>query len=311
MLAATPPTTPTPPSYDFPQGQPPGRKSAARHSILPAGGCPLALVARPARTLRRLGLTPAQARAKGFATLWTSASPLALASSLCALSSRKGVSRIRLSLQIHSRTITHAINMGAVKTNIILIDFENVQPKDLASLQGKPFQIKVFCGANQSKIPFDLADQLQRLGPDAEYIRIQGTGRNALDFHIAYYIGEISAQTPGATFNIISKDKGFEPLIKYLATNKKITCHLLPSIAGLPASTPAPKPPATDRTQKVADGLLSRKEARPRKLKTLTAFIKGQLNNQATETAVAEVIARLNQAGMSTGAEGNLTWPST
>jgi len=198
-----------------------------------------------------------------------------------------------------------------VKTNIILIDFENVQPKDLASLQGKQFQIKVFCGANQSKIPFDLADQLQRLGPDAEYIRIQGTGRNALDFHIAYYIGEISARSPGATFYIISKDKGFEPLIKYLSTNKKITCHLLPSLAGLPGSTPAAPPSPAGRIQKVAHGLLTRKDARPRKLRTLTTFVKGQLNNQATDAAVAEVIARLNQAGMSTGAEGNLTWPST
>jgi hypothetical protein len=197
-----------------------------------------------------------------------------------------------------------------VKTNIILIDFENVQPQDLASLQGKQFQIKVFCGANQSKIPLDLADQLQRLGPDAEYIRIQGTGRNALDFHIAYYIGEISAQAPGATFYIISKDKGFEPLIKYLGTKKKITCHLLPSLAGLPASTPPAPPPTADRLQKVADGLLTRKEARPRKLKTLTTFVKGQLNNQATDAAVAEVIARLTQAGLSTGTEGNLTWPS-
>jgi len=202
------------------------------------------------------------------------------------------------------------MNTGTVKTNIVLIDFENVQPKNLASFQGKQFQIKVFCGANQSKIPFDLADQLQRLGPDAEYIRIEGTGRNALDFHIAYHIGHISAQSPAATFYIISKDKGFEPLIKYLATKKKITCHLVSSLAGLPASKPAVPPPAADRIQKVADGLLTRKEARPRKLNTLTAFVKGQLNNQATEAAVTEVIARLTQAGVSTGAEGNLTWPS-
>ena len=80
---------------------------------------------------------------------------------------------------------------GQLKTSIILIDFENVQPKDLTSLRGRPFKTKVFCGANQTKIPFDLAAELQPLGPDAEYIRIQGTGPNALDFHIAYYIGRL------------------------------------------------------------------------------------------------------------------------
>lgn len=196
-----------------------------------------------------------------------------------------------------------------VKANIVLIDFENVQPKDLATLSGTSFQIRIFCGAHQNKIPIEMADQLQRLGPDAQYIRIQGTGKNALDFHIAYYIGRLSAQCPGATFYIISKDKGFEPLIKHLAA-QNTACHLLPSLAGLPGSAPAAKPPALDRIQKVADGLLTRKEAKPRKLKTLTAFIKGQLHNQATDAAVAEVLARLTQGGLSAGAEGQLTWPS-
>lgn len=198
------------------------------------------------------------------------------------------------------------MSSGTARTNFILIDFENIQPKELENLQGRPFQIKVFCGANQSKVPFDLANQLQRLGPDAEYIRIEGTGRNALDFHIAYYIGHISALSPGATFIVISNDQGFAPLIKYLATEKKITCHLLSSLAGLPA----PPPPGTDRLQKIADGLLARKEARPRKLKTLAAFIKAQLNIHCDDTVVAEVIARLTRAGMSAGSEGNLTWPT-
>ncbi len=196
-----------------------------------------------------------------------------------------------------------------MKTTIILIDFENVQPKDLASLRGRPCQTKVFCGANQTRIPLDLAAQLQPLGPNAEYIRIQGAGPNALDFHIAYYIGRLSAKFPNATFYIISKDKGFEPLIKHLET-QNITCRLLPSLAGVPGMPPAPAPQAPDRIQKVADGLLTLKEARPRKLKTLTAFIKTQLNNQATDAAVSEVIARLSQAGMSAAPEGKLTWPS-
>jgi hypothetical protein len=51
----------------------------------------------------------------------------------------------------------------------------------------------------------DLAAELQPLGPDAEYIRIQGTGRNALDFHIAYYIGCLSAASPGSTIYIVCR----------------------------------------------------------------------------------------------------------
>ena len=69
-------------------------------------------------------------------------------------------------------------------------------------------------------------------------------------------------------------------------------------------------PSSPDRIQKVADSLLNRKDARPRKLKTLTAFIKGQLNDRATDAAVNDVVARLTQAGMSTQPDGKLTWPS-
>ncbi len=217
--------------------------------------------------------------------------------------------QIRLSPHRAKRTIRAEPIAGQLKTSIILIDFENVQPKDLTSLRGRPFKTKVFCGANQIKIPFDLASELQPLGPDAEYVRIQGTGRNALDFHIAYYIGRLAAESPGATFLIVSKDTGFDPLIKHLKT-QNITCHRLPSLSDIPGLASAQAPSSPDRIQKVADSLLNRKDSRPRKLKTLTAFIKGQLNDRATDAAVNDVVARLTQAGMSTQPDGKLTWPS-
>ena len=55
---------------------------------------------------------------------------------------------------------------------------------------------------------------MQSLGADAEYVRIEGNGPNALDFHIAFYIGNIAAKDPDCYFHIISKDTGFDPLIK-------------------------------------------------------------------------------------------------
>ena len=81
-----------------------------------------------------------------------------------------------------------------MKTNYILIDYENVQPKSLAVLKGHDFKVIVFVGANQTKIPIDLAKAMQALGSSGEYIIISGNGPNALDFHIAYYIGELAAK---------------------------------------------------------------------------------------------------------------------
>jgi hypothetical protein len=93
-------------------------------------------------------------------------------------------------------------------TNYVLVDFENVQPSNLEVLKQHPFKVMVFVGANQTKIPFDLAAAMQALGDAGQYIKIAGTGKNTLDFHIAYYVGELAAKDPNAYFYIISRDTG-------------------------------------------------------------------------------------------------------
>jgi hypothetical protein len=107
-----------------------------------------------------------------------------------------------------------------LKTNYVLIDFESVQPSSLDLLNHNNFKLFVFVGANEVKLPFEIADCIQRLGERAKYIKISGTGPNALDFHIAYYIGRTAATDPAAYFHIISKDAGFDPLITHLRANK-------------------------------------------------------------------------------------------
>jgi hypothetical protein len=52
---------------------------------------------------------------------------------------------------------------------------------------------------------------MQRLGEHARYVRIGGTGRNALDFHLAFYLGELVQRDPGGVFRVVSKDGGFDP----------------------------------------------------------------------------------------------------
>src|SRR4029079_11789301 len=99
-----------------------------------------------------------------------------------------------------------------MRTNFVLVDFENVQPKDLGLLKDGPFKVKVFLGPNQSKVPVALATGLQALGSNAEYVIVETAGRNALDFHVACFMGVLSSQDPTAFFHIISKDSGFDPL---------------------------------------------------------------------------------------------------
>ena len=107
-----------------------------------------------------------------------------------------------------------------MRINYVLIDLENVQPASLAGLEADFFKVLIFVGASQTKIPFELASAAQRLGERAAYIKIAGNGINALDFHIAYYIGRLSQQDPTAYFHIISKDTGFDTLIQHLKAQK-------------------------------------------------------------------------------------------
>jgi hypothetical protein len=44
-----------------------------------------------------------------------------------------------------------------MRTNYILIDYENVQPKNLSILKYHDFRVIVFVGASQTKITFELA----------------------------------------------------------------------------------------------------------------------------------------------------------
>jgi len=88
-------------------------------------------------------------------------------------------------------------------------------------------------GANQAKVSVEVAKALQPLGSNAEYVQISGNGPNAVDFHIAFTIGEISKSDESARFHIISKDSGFDPLIEYLRT-KGIVAQRSAEIPGVP-----------------------------------------------------------------------------
>jgi len=117
-------------------------------------------------------------------------------------------------------------------TNYVLVDFENVQPDTLASLAEGQFKVKVFVGAAQAKgrISFELSHSMQKLGASAEYVKIARSGPNAVDMHIAYFVGRLIERERDAVIHIISKDTDFDPLLEYLRASG-VTCKRSKSIA--------------------------------------------------------------------------------
>ncbi len=96
----------------------------------------------------------------------------------------------------------------------LLVDFENVS-KIGAHAPVENLKIKIFLGA-QSKVKADFLNKILEMSDHVELIRITGNGPNALDFHIAYYLGILTTQHEGAELRILSKDKGFDPLVEHL-----------------------------------------------------------------------------------------------
>lgn len=184
-----------------------------------------------------------------------------------------------------------------MRTNFVLVDFENVQPKDLGLLKDGHFKVKVFLGPSQSKIPVALATTLQSLGSNAEYVILETAGNNALDFHVAYYIGLLSTEDPTAYFHIISKDSGFDPLIKHLK-GKKIFAQRSTCIADIPYFKP--NLPATPEAQieiVVAD-LIRRKASKPRTQKTLLSTLHALFKKELSEEQLTQLFTSLCSRGV-------------
>lgn len=101
----------------------------------------------------------------------------------------------------------------------ILIDFENVQPEasQLNGLDDDSCHIWLFLGKLQQKtLSVELCEALCRFGKNVHFVRVAKTGKNALDFYLAYYLGKITEQDNEALVCILSRDSGFDVLVEHL-----------------------------------------------------------------------------------------------
>ena len=109
----------------------------------------------------------------------------------------------------------------------ILVDFENVQPTaaDIGLVRGDGVRLTIFRGPGQMKYSADLAEAWQPLGANVTFIRCAKAGRNAVDMHIAFYLGELvaaqerAAAGKGARFVVVSRDTDFDPLLLHIRSH--------------------------------------------------------------------------------------------
>lgn len=183
-----------------------------------------------------------------------------------------------------------------MRTNYVLIDYESVQPEALAALEAEHFKVFVYVGANQAKVTFEAAAAMQKMGSRAEYIKISGNGPNALDFHIAFYIGQLSSVDPTAYFHIISKDTGFDPLIQHLKTKKMFAARWR-DVSDIPLVKVANTKSPAEKISVIVANLQQRGTSKPRTVKTLLSTVNSIFQKKLTEQELAALQKELEAKG--------------
>lgn len=194
---------------------------------------------------------------------------------------------------------------------ILFVDYENVQKLDLAKLPAD-IRVQIFVGTSQSRVPMELVKQAQAFGDRLQWIQIDGQGHNALDFHLAFYLGKTFALQPAAQCVILSRDTGFDTLVRHL-TAQGFSCRRVENQVGIEKApvikTVAPKPQAapvaakpTARKTKIVAKKQAKVDAAPEaKLKRVIDILKKspKENRPRRRTSLATVIESYFQKELS------------
>ncbi len=104
----------------------------------------------------------------------------------------------------------------------LLVDFENLQPppEHVARVRGENSHLWVFHGPHQNKFDAAMVNAWKPLGDRLQLVQSSKNGKNALDFHIAYYLGVLYKQDVVAScrssYIVVTGDGGFDALFDFM-----------------------------------------------------------------------------------------------
>jgi hypothetical protein len=214
--------------------------------------------------------------------------------------------------------------------NHIFVDFENVHEVEHSVIGQESVRLTLLLGPNQKKLDADLVEKLLQHASSVHLVRLTNSGRNALDFTLAYYVGRAAVLDPSGFFHIISRDTGYDPLVAHLRNNHvwarrhpdfaSLQSLLNPSApaASAPALPPAPVPAKNvvapkpskaakqqaqlalvldEHATRALEHLKSHPKNRPAREKTLTRHVLALFGNKITEAEATDVTEALRHAG--------------
>ena len=178
---------------------------------------------------------------------------------------------------------------------VLLVDYENVGRVDLRAI---PADVRVafFFGASQRTVPTAFFKSALQLRERFVPIDIEGRGKNALDFHIAFYLGEYLTTAPQTRCVILSNDKGFDPLIQHLRGRKFSVQRVSTLEEGFPSTEPSraaggPKSVTLDAAVEWLSAM--QKNRRPRRRKGLVAHLHSHFGHKLPESDIQKLVDAL------------------
>ncbi|MCW1884855.1 PIN domain-containing protein [Luteolibacter flavescens] len=212
--------------------------------------------------------------------------------------------------------------------NHFFVDFENVKEKDLPVLGREDHIVYLFLGPLHKKLDVGMVERLLQNSQAVKMIRSPRPGKNALDFVLAYHLGQAVQTDPRGIFHLISRDEGFDSLVDLLkgrgvrvkrhdswaalespkpAENGNHAASRTGDLNGGPATNGSGRVPESDEeaeasaisygAEKFLRNLKKSAKNRPKKKSTLVSHAKSMLDKDAGEEEAEKVVEELLKAG--------------
>ncbi|MEI2677667.1 MAG: nucleotide pyrophosphohydrolase [Burkholderiaceae bacterium] len=184
---------------------------------------------------------------------------------------------------------------AAVSGTHVLLDYENVQPteSELRALVPDASQVWVFHGPHQRQVEQRFAS----FGADLTAVPISKTGKNALDFHLSFYMGYIASRNQASAMVVVANDKGYEPMLEH-ARSMGFAARQVGHGEVKPAAPVKTAPPATSAAKKAAAKKPAAKKVPAKKAAAKQPAVKvAPAKKAAAKKAVAAVPATKKAPG--------------
>jgi len=200
--------------------------------------------------------------------------------------------------------------------NHVFVDLENVKTVDASVVLGRNLTFHLFFGPHNKKLDVVVVEALLENAQAVKLIRSPKPGKNALDFVLAYHLGQAVQGDPKGYYHIVSKDTGFDSLVELLKSKQvKVKRHDDWSELNFnspPKPAPEAKAPEVKELSKEADKLwgdLKKNATRPKSEKGLLGRAKTIMGKDSSEEWNKQVVQELVKANrISIGEKGAVTY---